>query len=58
MTTAEFIIALFYRIDNPMHGMPKHPQAALHPTLACCMCSKAGPSPPYLCRLLPTNGIV
>ena len=30
MTPAEFIIALFCRIDNQMHGMPKHPQAALY----------------------------
>ena len=32
MTTAEFIIALFYRIDNQMHLVPKHPQAALYPS--------------------------
>ena len=32
MTTAEFIIALFYRIDNQMHDVPKHPQAALYPS--------------------------
>jgi hypothetical protein len=32
MTTAEFIIALFYRIDNQMHSVPKHPQAALYPS--------------------------
>ena len=25
MTTAEFIIALFYRIDNQMACVPKHP---------------------------------
>ena len=25
MTTAEFVIALFYRIDNQMQDMPKHP---------------------------------
>ena len=32
MTTAEFIIALFYRIDNQMRPVPKHPQAALYPS--------------------------
>ncbi|MDE2809245.1 MAG: hypothetical protein OXN90_12580 [Gemmatimonadota bacterium] len=32
MTTAEFIIALFYRIDNQMHPVTKHPQAALYPS--------------------------
>jgi len=32
MTTAEFIIALFYRIDHPMANVPKHPQAALYPS--------------------------
>ena len=32
MTTADFIIALFYRIDNQMPNMPKHPQAALYPS--------------------------
>ena len=32
MTTAEFIIALFYRIDNQMRHVPKHPQAALYPS--------------------------
>ena len=32
MTTAEFIIALFYRIDNQMSIVPKHPQAALYPS--------------------------
>ena len=31
MTTAEFIIAPFYHIDNQMHPVPKHPQAALYP---------------------------
>ncbi len=32
MTTAEFIIALFYRIDNQMLDVPKHPQASLYPS--------------------------
>ena len=32
MTTAEFIIALFYRIDNQMRDVPKHPQTALYPS--------------------------
>ena len=35
MTTADFIIALFYRIDNQMTNVPKHPQAALHPNEDC-----------------------
>ena len=29
MTLAGFTIALFYRIDNQMRTVPKHPQAAL-----------------------------
>lgn len=29
MTTAEFIVGLFYRINNQMLNVPKHPQAAL-----------------------------
>ena len=47
MTTAEFIIALFYRIDNQMCIVPKHPQAALYPSAqrrlhwGVCMRSKA-----------------
>ena len=32
MPPADFIIALFYRIDNPMLAVPKHPQAALYPS--------------------------
>ena len=32
MTTADFIIALFYRIDNHMLDVPKHPQASLYPS--------------------------
>ena len=32
MTTAEFIIALFYRIDNQMPDVLPHPQAALYPS--------------------------
>ena len=32
MTTAEFIMALFYRIDNPMCAVPNHPQASLYPS--------------------------
>ena len=32
MTTADFIIALFHRIDNQMFHVPKHPQAALYPS--------------------------
>ncbi len=32
MTTADFIIALFNRIDHHMRDVPKHPQAALYPS--------------------------
>ena len=32
MTTAEFIITLFYRIDNQMLDVPKHPRASLYPS--------------------------
>ena len=32
MTTADFIIALFYRIDNHKLDVPKHPQASLYPS--------------------------
>ena len=32
MTPAEFIIALFYCIDNQMLAVPKHPQASLYPS--------------------------
>ena len=32
MTTAEFIIALFYRIDNQMLAVRNHPQASLYPS--------------------------
>ena len=32
MTTADFIIALFYRVDNQMSNVAKHPQAALYPS--------------------------
>ena len=27
MTTWDFIIALFYHIDQQMHDMPKHPRS-------------------------------
>jgi len=45
MTTAAFIIALFYRIDNQMTGVAQPPQAALYPyipvvTWRSSMCSK------------------
>ena len=29
MTTWDFIIVLFYHIDQQMHDMPKHPEAQL-----------------------------
>ena len=32
MTTWDFIIALFYHIDQQMHDMPKHPEAHLWPS--------------------------
>ncbi len=32
MTPAEFIVALFYCIDNQMLAVPKHPQASLYPS--------------------------
>jgi hypothetical protein len=32
MTTVEFITALFYHVDEQMHGIPKHPEAHLWPS--------------------------
>lgn len=32
MTTADFIMALFYRIDHQMPNVPNHPPAALYPS--------------------------
>ena len=32
MTTVDFIIALFCRVDEHMKGVPKHPQATLWPS--------------------------
>jgi len=32
MTTWDFIIALFYHIDQQLHAMPKHPEAHLWPS--------------------------
>jgi hypothetical protein len=32
MSTDDFIIALFYRVDEVMHDVPKHPQANLYPS--------------------------
>ena len=49
MTTADFIIALFYRIDNQMCMVPKHPQAALYSetvTLGVLYALKGGSSAP------------
>jgi len=50
MTTPDFILALFYAVDQEMLEVPKHPEAKLYPsevvTLPCCMRSKgAGPGP-------------
>ncbi len=52
MTTEEFIIDLFCRIDTEMQDVPKHPQAKLYPsevvTLACLFALKGvGPRPFY-----------
>jgi hypothetical protein len=32
MTTVDFIIALFYPVDNHLHDLPKHPHATLWPS--------------------------
>jgi len=32
MSTVDFITALFYRVDEAMNGIPKHPQARLYPS--------------------------
>ncbi len=32
MTSEEFIIDLFWRVDTEMHDVPKHPQAKLYPS--------------------------
>jgi len=32
MATVDFITALFYRVDEAMNGIPKHPQARLYPS--------------------------
>jgi hypothetical protein len=32
MTTWDFIIALFYHVDEQLHAMPKHPEAHLWPS--------------------------
>jgi hypothetical protein len=32
MTTWDFIITLFYEVDEQMRDMPKHPQASLWPS--------------------------
>lgn len=52
MTTHDFIIDLFCRVDTEMHDVPKHPQANLHPselvTLALLFALKGvGPRPFY-----------
>ena len=50
MTPPDFIIALFYAVDQEMLEVPKHPEAKLIPAQSsrwpCCMLSKAaGPGP-------------
>ena len=46
MTTPDFIIALFYAVDQEMLAVPKHPEAKLYPsevvTLALLFASKGG----------------
>jgi hypothetical protein len=46
MTTPDFIIALFYAVDQEMREVPKHPEAKLYPsevvTLALRHASKGG----------------
>ena len=32
MTTWDFIIALFYHVDEQLHDIPKHPEAHLWPS--------------------------
>ena len=32
MTTWDLIIALFYHVDEQLHGLPKHPEAHLWPS--------------------------
>ena len=32
MTTRDFIMALFYAVDQEMLDVPKHPDAKLYPT--------------------------
>ncbi len=32
MSTVDFITALFYRVDEAMSDIPKHPQAHLYPS--------------------------
>jgi hypothetical protein len=32
MTTWDFIIALFYHVDEQLHAVPKHPEAHLWPS--------------------------
>ena len=32
MTTWDFITALFYHVDEPLHDLPKHPEARLWPS--------------------------
>ena len=53
MTTPDFIIALFYAVDQEMLDVPKHPDAKLYPsevvTLALLPCHQRRRDP----RLLP-----
>jgi len=51
MTTVDFITALFCRVDDALHDVPKHPQAGLHPsevtTLALLFALKGGGERPF-----------
>ena len=51
MTTVEFITELFWRIDDAMRDLPKHPHASRHPregvTLAFMLASKGGGNRPF-----------
>ena len=46
MTTQDFIMALFYEVDQEMLDVPKHPDAKLYPSEVvswlCCVPSKVG----------------
>ncbi len=55
MTTRDFIIELFYRIDEQLKNVEKHPQAKLYPsevvTIAFLFCLKGVGESRFLFRL-------